>query len=268
VDLNTVTEVLRPPTRAALPRWTEGDAFLAGGTWIFSEPQPGLRRLVDLTELGWMPLTKRETGLEVAATCTLATLEAFEPPGDWQAAPVIGQCCRALLGSFKIRRVATVGGNLCLALPAAPMAALAVALHGVCSIWNAAGGARELPALDLITGAGQTSLGQGDVLRSVLLSAEVLRRPAAFRQMSLTTLGRSAALLIGTRVEAAVELTITAAVARPVRLLVPASATPAELSDAIDGSVRSWYDDLHGRPDWRRRITQLMASEIFRELSA
>lgn len=268
MDLNTVTDVLRPPTRAALPCWTEGDAFLAGGTWIFSEPQAGLRRLVDLTELGWVPLTKRATGLEVAATCTLAALEAFEPPGDWRAAPVIGQCCRSLLGSFKIRRLATVGGNLCLALPAAPMAALAVALHGVCSIWGATGEERELPALDLITGAGQTSLGQGDILRSVWLSAEVQRRRAAFRQISLTTLGRSAALLIGTWVDGAVELTITAAVARPVRLLVPDSAGAAELRDAIDGSVPNWFDDLHGRPGWRRRITHLMAGEIFRELAA
>jgi CO/xanthine dehydrogenase FAD-binding subunit len=268
VDLNTVIEVLRPPTREALPCWTEGDAFLAGGTWIFSEPQAGLRRLVDLTELGWTPLTLRQTGLEVAATCSLAALEAFEPPGDWRAAPLIGQCCRALLGSFKIRRVATVGGNLCLALPAAPMAALAVALHGVCSIWDAAGGERELPTQDLITGASKTSMAQGDILRSVLLSADVLRRRAAFRQMSLTTLGRSAALLIGTRAEGAIEFTLTAAVARPVRLLVPEAAGTAELRDAIDGSVPNWYDDLHGRPAWRRRIVHLMAIEIFRELQA
>ncbi len=268
MDLNTVTEVVRPKRRESLPRWADGDAFLAGGTWIFSEPQTGLRRLVDLTDLGWTALTKRDTGLEVAATCTIAALEACDLPGDWRGAPVIGQCCRALLGSFKIRRVATVGGNLCLALPAAPMAALAVALHGTCLIWNAAGGERELAALDLITGAGQTSLRQGDILRGVVLSAEVLQRRAAFRQMSLTTFGRSAALLIGTRTEGNVELTITAAVARPVRVVVPDSAGVEELRDAVDGSVPDWFDDLHGRPEWRRRITHLMASQIFRELLA
>jgi hypothetical protein len=32
--------------------------------------------------------------------------------------------------------------------------------------------------------------------------------------------------------------------------------------------VPDWFDDLHGRPEWRRRITHLMASQIFRELLA
>ncbi len=134
---------------------------------MFSEPQPGVTRLVDLTALGWPPLEHTEAGLCVAATCTLAQLEAFDAPEGWIAAPVIGQCCRALLGSFKIRRVATVGGNLCLALPAAPMAALTVALHGTCSIWDEAGGAYELPAEALIAGAGRTILQPGQILRSV-----------------------------------------------------------------------------------------------------
>jgi CO/xanthine dehydrogenase FAD-binding subunit len=239
---------------------------------MFSEPQVGVTRLVDLTALGWPPLEHTEAGLCVAATCTLAQLEAFEAPEAWKAAPVIGPCCRALLGSFKIRRVATVGGNLCLALPAAPMAALAVALHAVCTIWDERGGARNLPAEALIAGAGQTSLGRGEILRSVTLPAAWLARRAAFRQTSLTPLGRSAALLIGTRIggareDSGVELTITAAVARPVRLCVPASLRGAALMEAIDAAVPAWYDDIHGRPDWRRRITWLMAADILHDLS-
>ena len=39
MDLNTITEVAHPQTRAQLPVWTAGDAWLAGGTWLFSEPQ-------------------------------------------------------------------------------------------------------------------------------------------------------------------------------------------------------------------------------------
>ena len=39
MDLNTITEVARPAARAQLPVWTAGDAWLAGGTWLFSEPQ-------------------------------------------------------------------------------------------------------------------------------------------------------------------------------------------------------------------------------------
>ena len=60
MDLNTIAEVARPGTREQLPVWTAGDAWLAGGTWLFSEPQVHLRRLVDLANLGWPALTVTE----------------------------------------------------------------------------------------------------------------------------------------------------------------------------------------------------------------
>jgi len=47
MDLNTVTEVARPASREEIAPWRAGDAWLAGGTWLFSEPQPAVRRLVD-----------------------------------------------------------------------------------------------------------------------------------------------------------------------------------------------------------------------------
>jgi hypothetical protein len=67
MDLNTVSEVRRPASRENLATWREGDAWLAGGTWLFSEPQPDVRRLVDLFWLGWEPLTVNDNGLEIAA---------------------------------------------------------------------------------------------------------------------------------------------------------------------------------------------------------
>src|SRR3954452_8988705 len=100
MDLNTVTEVARPTSREEIQPWREGDAWLAGGTWLFSEPQPGLRRLVDLEGLRWEPLTVSDQGLSIAATCTVRQFDAFVAPADWQAAPLIRQCCRSLLASF------------------------------------------------------------------------------------------------------------------------------------------------------------------------
>jgi CO/xanthine dehydrogenase FAD-binding subunit len=263
MDLNTVEAVVRPRSLDAVPRFAEGDAYLAGGTWLFSEPQIGLRRLIDLVSLGWPALRRTSDGLEIAATCTLAELQAFAAPPEWRAAEIIPRCCEALLGSFKICRAATVGGNLCLALPAAPMAALAVALDGVCAVWGP-DGERLLAAADLIAGAGRTVLCPGEILRSVLLPDAALRLRCAFRQASLTPLGRSAALLIGVRGDDGIALTITASVPSPVRLAVPASGA---LREAIDAAVAEWFDDVHGAPDWRRRMTHLLAAEIAAELS-
>ena len=150
MDLNAITTVARPRSRDDFGAFAEGDAWLAGGTWLFSEPQPRLRRLIDLSTLDWAPLRVTDAGLFVAATCTVATLNAFEAPASWTAAGLIGQCCRAFLASFKIWNMATVGGNLCMALPAGPMISLSAALDGVCVIWTPEGGERRLSIFDFV----------------------------------------------------------------------------------------------------------------------
>ena len=195
MDINTIETVLRPRLQADLPDWRDGDAWLAGGTWLFSEPQRHLRRLVDLGGLGWPPAVIDASGLSLAATCTIAQLDRLDLPGPWAAAPLIGQCCRALLGSFKIWNVATVGGNLCLALPAGPMIALATALEASARIWTPDGGERRLPVLDLVLGPRMTALRPGEVLRALDMPVSALKRvrvggDVRNRAIQLTLVGR------------------------------------------------------------------------------
>ncbi len=270
MDLNTVTALCRPAHRGAIPPHAAGDAWLAGGTALFSEPQPQLARLIDLAALNWPALTLTPDGLEIAATCTLAQLEEVMLPPDTPALPLIAQCCQALYGSFKVRAAATVGGNLCLALPAAPMSALVVALDGVATIWPQAGGSYTRDALDLICGPGETTLAPGDLLRSILIRAAALQRRTALRRIALNPLGRSAALLIGTRDhDGAFALTVTASTRRPVRLtfpaMPPADALAARLAAEIPPSL--YHDDVHGAPEWRRHMTFLFAEQIRAELA-
>lgn len=265
MDLNTIDSVVRPRHRADLPDWQDGDAWLAGGTWLFSQPQPALRRLLDLTSLGWPAHAVEADGLTLAATCTIAQLDRLELPPVWLAAPLVGQCCRALLGSFKIWTVATVGGNLCMALPAGPITALAAALEAVCTIWSPDGGERHLPAIDLVLGPQRTALAPGEILRSLAMPAAALSRRTAFRRISLSPNGRSGALLIGTRdADGAFALTVTASVRRPLRLAFDALPEPAALAEALEAAIPDdlYYDDVHGRPDWRRHMTRHFAHAI------
>ena len=269
MDLNTVDAVLRPRGRADLPLWQAGDAWLAGGTWLFSEPQDGLARLVDLSGLGWPSHAIDRDGLSIAATCTIAALNRLELPPAWIAAPLFTECCRALLGSFKIWNIATVGGNLCMALPAGPMIALAAALDGSCLIWTPEGGERSLPVTAFVRGPQETALGPGEILRRIDLPAAALRRRTAFRRISLSPNGRSGALLIGTLdAGGAFALTVTAATRRPVRLELAALPGVAALRDALAAAIPAelWYDDVHGAPDWRAHVTHLLAGEILMEL--
>jgi CO/xanthine dehydrogenase FAD-binding subunit len=272
MDLNTVSEVARPSTRDDVPDWRDSDAWLAGGTWLFSEQQPGVRRLIDLEGLRWPSLQVYQPGLTIGATCKISQLYSLVTPPEWRAAPLIRECCRSLLASFKIWNTATVGGNICMSLPAGAMISLATALVGVCTIWHRDGSERAVPVVDFVTGVHQNILGPGDLLRSVDLPASALQKRTSFRRMSLTHMGRSSALLIATLcpLDGSMALTVTAATVRPVRIefsrVPPADQLRSKLREAIPDS---WYlDDVHGTPDYRKHLTYYFAEDIRRELSA
>jgi CO/xanthine dehydrogenase FAD-binding subunit len=269
MDLNTVTEVAHPQTRAQLPVWTAGDAWLAGGTWLFSEPQEHLTRLIDLTDFKWPALTIEDTKLTIAATCTVAQLDALVCPPEWIASPLISQCCRAFLASFKIWKTATVGGNLCMSLPAGPMIAFTAALDGVCTIWKADGSEQQISVADFVTGNQRNVLAAGDLLRQIDVPLAALKWRCAFRQISLTPVGRSAALLIGSiSSEGALALTVTASTARPLRLSFGDIPQAAQLREAILDQIPDglYHNDVHGKPAWRKHMTLRLAEEIRDEL--
>jgi CO/xanthine dehydrogenase FAD-binding subunit len=268
--LNTITELAHPRTRAQLPVWTAGDAWLAGGTWLFSEPQVHLTRLIDLTDFKWPALTVGDSELTIAATCTVAQLDAFACPPEWLAAPLINQCCRAYLASFKIWKTATVGGNLCMSLPAGPMISLTSALDGTCTIWKADGSEQRVSVTDFVIGDQRNVLAPGDLLRQIDIPLTALKRRSAFRQISLTPVGRSAALLIGSIASVgAFLLTVTASTRRPVRLSFAKMPEPEELREAILLRITDdlYHDDVHGKPEWRKHMTLRLAEEIRAELT-
>ncbi|MFF2081422.1 FAD binding domain-containing protein [Kitasatospora sp. NPDC058162] len=271
MDLNTVAELRDARLGGA---WRPGDAWLGGGTYLFSEPQPHIRRLIDLGRTGWEPLTRTpDGGLEIAATCTVAQLSRYgRQEADWTAAPLVEQCCRAFLASWKIWNMATVGGNLCNGLPAGPMISLTAALDGVCLLRAPSGEYRRLPVADFVTGAGRKDLRPGELLRSITLPARALASRTAFRQASLYGLGRSAALLVGTLdpVDDSLTLTVTASTVRPFRFWFPPAPNAAAVEEAIRDGIRpeDYFDDIHGLPAWRRHLTFRFAEQIRRELSS
>jgi len=274
MDLNTITEVQRPASADAIPKWENGFAWLAGGTWLFSEPQVTTHTLIDLETLKWPSLRVSEGGLEIAATCRVVELDQFveKAPPDWIAAPLFRECCRSFLASFKIWNEATVGGNICMSLPAGPMISLTTALEGVCILWPRNGKPRDVPMIEFVTGNHANVLAPGELLRSIHLPATALKKTFAFRRFTLTHLGRSEVLLIGTisSEHQTFLLTITAATLRPVQLRFENVPSARDVKDAIEKSVafELYLDDTHGSPTHRRHLTYYFAEQIRQELSA
>lgn len=265
MDLTSI-DTLRPASSRADLELGTGEMLLAGGSWVFSVPQPATSGLVDLTTMGWPDWEVTPEGLSVAATCTIARLQHAP------VSPGIGRLVRdaadSLAMSFKIQQVATIGGNVCLALPAGSMISLLAALDAVALVWTPDGSSRREPVADLVRGAETTSLLPGEVLRSVEVPRHALGARTALRRESLNTIGRSAALVIG-RVDAdgSTTVTVTAATTRPIVLRFGALPTHEELEAAVTAIAESdWYDDPHGSPDWRAAVTLVLAREVLDDL--
>lgn len=189
MDLNTIQRVRVVRERAELAAMGPRTAVIGGGSWVFSLPHDHLDELLDLQGFGWEPVVRTADGLSLAATCTLSELAAMPDAGE-SAHPLFFQCCTALLGSFKIWNVATVGGNIANALPAGPMISLAAALDASALVWRADGSDLLVPVAELVTGNMSTTLAHGDVIRSIEFPA---RRSTPARRSARRRSRRSAA---------------------------------------------------------------------------
>jgi CO/xanthine dehydrogenase FAD-binding subunit len=272
MNLNTIVEVKRPASADDITKWRDGYAWLAGGTWLFSTPQIATDTLIDLQALSWPALKVTADGLDIAATCTIAELDRFQAPPDWTAAPLLPLCCRAFLASFKIWNAATVGGNICMSLPAGPMITLTTALGAIYTLWPREAEPRKVAAIDFVTGNHANVLQPGELLRNIHIPRHALTKRFASHRSSLTRLGRSAVFLVGTRSVDADDLllTVTAATPRSVQLHFDRAPSTDELRHAIDVRIPAdgYFDDVHGSPAYRRRLTYYYAEQIRAELAS
>ncbi len=156
-----------------------------------------------------------------------------------------------------------------MSLPAGPMISLTAALDGVCTIWKADGSERTIDVADFVTGNQRNVLAPGDLLRQIDIPLAALKRRSAFRQISLTPVGRSAALLIGSiGSDGALALTVTARPCGRFRLSFAEIPERSELREAILQHIPDdlYHDDVHGKPAWRKHMTLRLAEEIRAEL--
>ncbi len=172
---------------ALLAEDPDGSAVFAGGTDVLVLLKEGLvacRRLVSLrriTELTTVECSER-SGLVIGAMATVNQVARSEAvrrlyPGVIDAA--------LSLAAEQVRNLATVGGNLCSAVPSADMAPVLLALGAQVRIASPAG-ERVLPLAKLFTGPRATVLQAGDVLVAI----EVPPQRAATGDASLRHGGR------------------------------------------------------------------------------
>ena len=267
MDLPNLAAVRVPAAREEL-RLSATAAPLAGGTWLYSEPQLALTELVDLAGLGWTPWQRRaDGGLSVAATCTIARFVGIPASAAWRAVPLFRQSAESLLQSFKIWTTATVGGNIATALAAGALIGLGGALDAQLVIWRPDGGERREPVARFVLAQRTTTLRPGEVVRSIEFDPGPLAATTAFRRIALSPLGRAGTVVAGRRDPAGpLQLCVTGGTTRPEVLAFPHLPSAAAVRSAVD-RIGTWFTDAHGAADWRHAMTARFAEEIRQELA-
>jgi CO/xanthine dehydrogenase FAD-binding subunit len=266
MDLHTVETYLRPTDLASLQDWNSGWAWLAGGTWLFSEPQLTLHTLVDLEPLGWSEIEQNEDRLGIGATCTFTQLLNYPWPEEWLAIAALKTAISALAASFKVTHMATIGGNLCLALAVGVMAPLMVLLDATYEIWSPTASPRYIPAKNFQLGVQKTALQPSEVLRCVWIPTASLGWQTSVQRFGIaaTDPALSIVMVAYSPETSAIRLSLGACVAVPCLIEFSQFPTAEQLAEAL--AAIDWLQDLRASAEHRQQVTEVLIRRALQEI--
>ncbi|HVP79874.1 MAG TPA: xanthine dehydrogenase family protein subunit M [Thermodesulfobacteriota bacterium] len=165
LEPETIEEVL-----TILNRYQGKSKIIAGGTDLMLQMRNKTIKpeyVIDITRIPGLDYIELDDqrGLRIGA---LTTIRALETSVELQRKYRVISQAASQLGSVAIRNVATVGGNLCNALPSAEMSQALVALSAQVRIVGP-GGQRTIPLEGFFTGVGKTLLQPNELLLEILV---------------------------------------------------------------------------------------------------
>ena len=174
----------RPQTieaATALLAGTEAKSFvLAGGTDLLVRMQKDdfeAALIVDIKAISGMDtVTETDDSFVIGAAVPSAALS--EDAALLAAWPGVVEAAN-LIGSTQIQARCTIVGNLCNASPAADSVPALVAAGAVARVAGPSG-TREVPAIEIPTGPGKTSLAKGEIIEAVVLQKPEARAGDAY----------------------------------------------------------------------------------------
>ena len=183
-------EYLRPRTIAEAlemkSKHAERAIYWAGGTdlvllWQRGEVKPDY--CIDLTFLPELDYIESEEGaVRIGAMASLDDLD--RAAGLNQLMDVLGYTAR-LMCTAQTRTIATVGGNMCNASPAADLSPLFVALDCEVKIVGIEG-ERSIPMEDFFLGVNKTALSNEELLAEITVPVPASRREACYTRVART----------------------------------------------------------------------------------
>jgi carbon-monoxide dehydrogenase medium subunit len=256
-------------------------AVLAGGTDLLVRMKQGILAptlLVNLKRIAGLDYIKHSEagGLKIGALTTIAALERSAVLR--QRNPVVAEAA-GYLGSPSIRQLATLGGNIGRASPAADMVPSLVVLKASVHAEGPAGG-REISLDAFFRGPGQNALAPAELITAIVLPDPAPGSGAAYERlgrregMDCALVGAAAAITLRGDAEAC-EARIAMASCGPVPLrarnaetfLCRGRLTEKRLREAarLAAGETSPISDMRACADYRREMVQVLA---FRALMA
>jgi CO/xanthine dehydrogenase FAD-binding subunit len=258
--------------------------YWAGGTDLMLELQRGaldVSLCVDITRLD--DLRGIDVTPESVRIGALTSLAQLERSAHVHSALEVPAAIAKVFATPQSRTLATVGGNLCNASPAADLAPPLMALGGVALVEGAAG-TRRLPLERLFAGVKRTVLAPDELLVAIELPVEA-PSAAAYGRIARTVVDIALALVAtGLTVDEAGVVT-TARVAlgsvaeTPIRAAgAEAALTGARLDDLGDDAIRTAahaaaedsrpVDDIRTTAAYRRQVTGVLTERALRDTIA
>lgn len=246
----------------------DGAVALAGGTDLMNQIRLGHRAPSCVVDLGDVADLRR---LELAAgTVTIGagvTVRQLLRDGRMaSAAPALVDAGR-LLGGRQIQAMATVGGNLCNASPAAELAT-PLLVHAATAAVHDAAGATEMPLTGFWSGPGRTVLRPGALLTELRIEALAASEGSAYQRLQLRRSVDIALVSASAWVRVAdgrvVAARVAVGAAAPTPLIVDAAEEPlvgVPIDGELDQAIRAAGDLAAGAAS---PITDLRASDGYR----
>ena len=149
-----------------------GGKILAGGTDVLVQLHTEMIEPDVIVDIKNIPELKRLSEDEGAWTVGAAVsgMNIIDNDAFQTAWPGVCEGV-ALIGSIQVKGRASIGGNLCNASPAADSVPDIIAAGAIANIVGP-GGSREEPVENIVTGPGQTSLAQGELIVSFSFPAK------------------------------------------------------------------------------------------------
>ncbi len=183
-----------------LAQYGEKGWLIAGGTDLLVERDPQVEVLIDITGLGLDYIKSDSQGVRIGAATTFAdivdSLILQKSPYN-----VLAQAARQI-GTPQIRNVATIGGNICQAVPSADSAPVLLILEAALNIVGS-GEERVVNIADFFIDVRKDALNKHELLTEVQLPVLSARTGTAFLKK-----GRVATADLAV-VNAAVRVTLT-----------------------------------------------------------